>query len=99
MGSLEYESDVLEVSSGEFDAQHVKRYVNPKTFLHALWNTAGPTAGAMCIFLEILSEELKGLLIGVPAEFRDIPEDLIRHVSGGWRYPRRGHRLHLSDPT
>ena len=74
----DYASDAQEVSSGEFDAQYVKKYENPKTFLHLLWNTAGPTAGAMRICLEIIIEELKGQLIGVPAEFQDLPEDLIQ---------------------
>jgi hypothetical protein len=76
--SSDYASDAQEVSSGEFDAQYVKRYANPKTFLHVLWNTAGPTAGAMRICLEILKEELQGQQIGVPAEFRDLPEELIQ---------------------
>jgi hypothetical protein len=32
----DYASDAQEVSSGEFDAAHVKKYANPKSFLHAL---------------------------------------------------------------
>lgn len=74
----EYDEDALEVSSGEFDAKYVKRYANPATFLHALWNTAGPSVGAMRIFLDILLEELNGMLIGVQPEFKDIPEEVIR---------------------
>jgi len=66
-----------EVSSGEFDARFTKRYSAPNTFLQALWNTAGPSAGAMRICLEIIKEELQGQLEGVPAEFRDLPESLI----------------------
>jgi hypothetical protein len=65
--SSDYASDAQEVSSGEFEAQYVKRYANPKTFLHVLWNTAGPTAGAMRICLEIIKEELHGQQLGVPA--------------------------------
>ena len=74
----EYDNDALEVSSGEFDAKFVKRYANPETFLHALWNTAGPSVGAMRIFLDILLEELNGMLIGVQPEFKDVPEEVIR---------------------
>ena len=72
-----YESDADEVSSGEFDARFTKKYAAPNTFLHALWNTAGPSAGAMRICLEIIKEELQGQLEGVPTEFRDLPERLI----------------------
>ena len=42
-----YKSNDLEVSSGELDATHTKKYVNPRTFLHALWNAAGLSAGTM----------------------------------------------------
>ena len=72
----DYES-ADEVSSGEFDARFTKRYSAPNKFLRALWNTAGPSAGAMRICLEIIKEELQGQLEGVPAEFRDLPESLI----------------------
>lgn len=74
----EYNNEALEVSSGEFDAKFVKRYANPATFLHALWNTAGPSVGAMRIFLDILLEELNGMLIGVQPEFKDVPEEVIK---------------------
>ena len=40
----DFESAADEVSSGEFDANYVKKYANPKTFLHSLWNAAGPVA-------------------------------------------------------
>ena len=43
----DYESDAQEVSLGEFDANYVKKYATPETFLHALWNTAGPSTGMM----------------------------------------------------
>jgi hypothetical protein len=72
-----YESDADEVSSGEFDARFTKKYAAPNTFLHALWNTAGPSAGAMQICLDIIIEEFQGQLEGVPSEFRDLPERLI----------------------
>ena len=32
----DYMSNAQEVSSGEFNAAQVKKYANPKTFLHAL---------------------------------------------------------------
>jgi len=78
LDSSKYDSDAHEVSSGEFDANYVKKYKDPKTFLHVLWNTAGPSAGAMRICLDIINEELKGQLLGVPAEFRELPEELIQ---------------------
>ena len=73
----DYESDAQEVSSGEFDANYVKKYATPKTFLHALWNTAGPSAGAMRTCLEIIKEELAGQIAGVRADFWDLPDQLI----------------------
>jgi hypothetical protein len=68
------------VSSGEFDAAYVKKYANPKTFLHALWNAAGPSAGAMVTCLDIIKDKLEGELAGVPAEFRNLPEELIQFM-------------------
>jgi hypothetical protein len=50
----DYGSDAQEVSSGKFDARQVKKYANPESFKHVLWNTAGPSAGAMRICLEII---------------------------------------------
>jgi hypothetical protein len=67
----EYESDAQEVSSGEFNATHSKKYVNPTTFRHALWNAAGPSAGAMVTCLGILKDELEGELAGIPEEFKN----------------------------
>jgi hypothetical protein len=76
----DYEDAADVVSSGEFDANYVKKYANPKTFLHTLWNTAGPSARAMRICLEIIKEELQGQIAGVPMEFRDLPEQLINFM-------------------
>ncbi len=76
----DYESNALEVSLGEFDAKYVKKYVNPKSFLHALWNAAGPSVGSMQICLEIITEELAGQVAGVLVEFRDLPEQLINFM-------------------
>ncbi len=73
----EYKSNAQEVSSGEFDAIHSKKYANPTTFRHALWNAAGPSAGVMVTCLGILKDELEGELAGIPAEFKNQPEQLI----------------------
>ena len=73
----EYKSNAQEISSGEFNATHSKKYVNPKTFRHALWNAAGPSAGAMVNCSGILKDELEGELAGLPAEFKNQPEQLI----------------------
>jgi hypothetical protein len=76
----DYASDAQKVSSGEFDAAYIKKYANPKTFLHALWNAAGPSAGAMVTCLDIFMDELAGQLAGVPTEFRDLPEQLVNFM-------------------
>ena len=76
----DYANNAQEVLSGEFNAAHVKKYANPKTFLHALWNVAGPSAGAMVTCLDILKDKLEGQIAGVPAEFRDLPEQLIKFM-------------------
>jgi hypothetical protein len=73
----DYASDAQEVSLGEYDAAYVKKYANPKTFLHALWNVARPSGGAMVTCLDIIKDELEGQQAGVPAEFKDLPEQLI----------------------
>jgi hypothetical protein len=43
----DYDSDSLEVSSGEFDTAHGQKYVEPQNFLQALWNEAGPAVRSM----------------------------------------------------
>ncbi len=73
----EYKGDAQEVSSGEFDAIHSKRYVNPMTFRHALWYAAGPSAGAMVTCLGIFKDKLEGELAGILVEFKNQPEQLI----------------------
>ncbi len=80
----EYKSDTQEVSSGEFNAIHSKKYVNPTTFWHALWNAAGLSAGAMVTCLGIPKDELKGGLAGILAEFKNQPEQLISFLSPCW---------------
>jgi hypothetical protein len=73
----DYASNTQGVLLGEFNAAYIKKYAKPKTFLHALWNAAGPSAGAMVTCLDIIREELEGQLAGVPAKFTDLPEQLI----------------------
>jgi hypothetical protein len=51
--------------------------------------TAGPSAGAMQICLEIIKEELLGQIAGVPAEFKDLPEQLISFM-----YKEAGEDIH-----
>jgi hypothetical protein len=72
----DYVSNAQEVSSGKFDAAFTKKYAEPKSFLHALWNAARPSMGAMVICLDIIKEELEGQLASVLAEFKDLPEQL-----------------------
>ncbi len=76
----DYASDAQEVLSGEFNAAYIKKYANSKTFLHALWNAAGPSAEAMVTCLDILKDKLAGQLAGVLAEFRDLPKQLINFM-------------------
>ncbi len=76
----DYASNAQEVLSGKFDAAFTKKYANPKSFLHALWNAAEPLVKAMVICLDILKEELEGQLAGVPTEFKDLPEQLIHFM-------------------
>ncbi len=76
----DYASNAQEVSSGEFDAAYVKKHANPKSFMHALWNATGPSVGAMRNCLKIIKDKLEGQLAGVPAEFRNFPEQLINFM-------------------
>jgi hypothetical protein len=77
----DYANNAQEVSLGKFDAAFTKKYASPKTFLHALWNAAGPSVGAMVTCLDIIKDELEGQLADVPAEFRDLPEQLINFMN------------------
>jgi hypothetical protein len=72
----DYES-ASEVSSGVFNAEYNKKYTDPTNFLQLLWNTAGPSVGGMIIQLELIKEELKVDILGIPAEFKKIPAQLI----------------------
>jgi hypothetical protein len=77
----DYVNNAREVSSGEFDAAFTKKYANPKTILHALWNAAGPSVEAMVTCLDIIKNELERQLAGVLADFRDLPEQLINFMN------------------
>ncbi len=77
------------MSSGKFDTRHVKKYATPKSLKHVLWNTVGSSTGAMRICLEIIKEELVGQIAGVPAEFKDLPEQIISFM-----YKEAGEDIH-----
>jgi hypothetical protein len=64
----DYKLDILEVSSGEFNAAHTQKHKDPANFLQALWNVAGPSAGSMKNQLEMMRNQLKGKLPGIPAD-------------------------------
>jgi hypothetical protein len=65
----EYNSDAVEVSSGIFDAEHIKKYKTPNSFLQALWNATGPSVGSMIIQLDIIRDLLEGEAVGVDPDF------------------------------
>jgi hypothetical protein len=69
----DYDSDVLEVSSGEFDAAHGKKYVEPQNFLQALWKEAGPVVGSMKKMLELMRTEFEGKVAGLTADLTNMP--------------------------
>jgi hypothetical protein len=74
LSMLEYNSDVLEVSFGKFEAAHGQKYKEPANFLQALWNEAGPTVGSMKIMLKMLRTEFKGGLAGLQADLTNYPQ-------------------------
>jgi hypothetical protein len=79
--SLEnYDHDVLEVSSSEFEAAHGQKYQEPSNFLQALWNEAGPSAGSMKIMLELMKNEFKGELAGIHADMANTPQQFIDYL-------------------
>ncbi len=73
----DYNLDVLEVSSGEFEAAHSQKYQNPESFLQALWNKAGPVVGSMKIMLKLMKTEFKEEVAGLTADSSNIPQTLI----------------------
>jgi hypothetical protein len=70
----DYDSDILEVSLGEFEAAHSQKYQYPESFLQALWNKAGPVVGSMKIMLKLMKTEFKGELAGLTADSSNVPQ-------------------------
>ncbi len=75
-----YGSDVLEVSSGKFEAAHGHKYQDPANFLQALWNEAGPMVGSMKIMLKLMRTEFKGGMVGLKAGLTNVPQMLINFL-------------------
>jgi hypothetical protein len=73
----EYNSDILEVSSGEFKMAHGQKYQDPTNFLQALWNEAGPTVGSMKIMLKLMRTKFEGEMAGLKADLTNVPPMLI----------------------
>jgi hypothetical protein len=73
----DYDSDVLEVLSGEFNAAHGQKYVEPQNFLQALWYKAGPVVGSMKVMLDLLRTEFEGEVAGLTADLANMPQILI----------------------
>jgi hypothetical protein len=72
-----YDSDVEEVSSGIFDAEHSKKYEMPQNFMQALWNAAGPAVGSMLTQLDLIKLELEGDEVDVEPDYSKIDPQLI----------------------
>jgi hypothetical protein len=75
-----YDSNITEVNSGVFDANHSQRYVNPAKFRQALWNEAGPTVGAVKIMLEMMRMEFDGELLGLKADLTHFSQQLFNFL-------------------
>ncbi len=76
----DYDLDILEVSSREFDASHTQKYKEPANFLQALWNMAGSSAGSMKIQLKMRRKKLKGKLAGILADNANMPFLLVNYL-------------------
>jgi hypothetical protein len=74
---VNYESDVLEGSFGEFKAAHGQKYQDPANFLQALWNEVGPAVGSMKMMLELMKDKFEGDLAGIHADLTNISQQLI----------------------
>jgi hypothetical protein len=77
LNMLDYDSDVLEVSSGEFKAAHSQKYQHPENFLQALWNKTGSAVENMKIMLKLMKTEFKGEVAGLTADSSNVPQTLI----------------------
>jgi hypothetical protein len=72
----DYNSDVLEVSLGEFETAHSQKYQHPEYFQQALWNKAGPAVRSMKIMLELMKTEFEGEVAGLTADSSNVPQTL-----------------------
>jgi len=80
--SLDQDYDTAsEVSSGRFTANYANMFAEPILFKELLWNTAGPSPGGMIIFLGLLKDDLEADEAGLPAEFINIPENLLAQLA------------------
>ena len=80
--SLDQDYDTAsEVSSGRFAADHANKFAAPSSFKELLWNAAGPSPGGMIIFLGLLKEDLEADEAGLPAEFINIPENILAQLA------------------
>jgi hypothetical protein len=68
--------DVIEVSSGEFDAVHANKFQMPKKIKQQLWNEAGPTVDSMMIQLNLIKGNLEDNKAGMPFEWAGMSEEL-----------------------
>jgi hypothetical protein len=64
--SKDYESNVTEVSSREFEASFSKKYKNPKDFKQELWNNTGPSPESMIVYINLLRKELEDANADLP---------------------------------
>jgi len=70
-----------EVSSGRFAADYANTFAEPISFKELLWNTTGPSPGGMMIFLGLLKDDLEADKAGLPAEFINIPENILAQLA------------------
>jgi hypothetical protein len=68
--------EVLEVSSGEFDAVHANKFQAPKKFRQQLWNKAGPTVDSMMVQLAMIKEYLEDEEAGMPFKWMGMSKEL-----------------------
>jgi hypothetical protein len=72
----EYNSDVLEVFSGKFEAAHGQKYKEPANFLQSLWNKADSSVGSMKIMLKMMRIKFEGELAGLQADLTNYSQQL-----------------------
>ncbi len=57
--TINYNSNVMEVSPGKFEAEFSNTYENPKDFKQKLCNSAGPLPESMILYINIVKKELE----------------------------------------